>query len=70
MRLTPDERGVVQRTEAIRWLRKNFQVGAAGVVYFAEDIKTDSIDKLMFMEKSSLLNLLNEIAKNRFELLL
>ena len=52
MRLTPDERGVVQRNEAIRWLRKNFQVGAAGVVYFAEDHNTYSVELFSEISKT------------------
>jgi len=37
-------RGVFQRNEALSWLRNNFQKGDPGVVYFADDDNTYSIE--------------------------
>lgn len=43
---------MVQRNEAIRWLRKNFQVEAAGVVYFADDHNIYSVDLFSEISKT------------------
>ncbi|MCL4146533.1 UNVERIFIED_CONTAM: hypothetical protein GTU68_058193 [Idotea baltica] len=37
-------RGVLQRNEGIRWLRENFSPSATGVVYFADDDNTYSVE--------------------------
>jgi len=37
-------RGVFQRNEALAWLRNNFKVGEAGVVYFADDDNAYSVE--------------------------
>ena len=50
MKLKPEDphwskpRGVFQRNEAISFLRNNFKVGDAGVVYFADDDNAYSLD--------------------------
>eukprot|EP00090_Calanus_glacialis_P016890 TRINITY_DN26435_c0_g1_i1.p1 TRINITY_DN26435_c0_g1~~TRINITY_DN26435_c0_g1_i1.p1 ORF type:complete len:331 (-),score=31.61 TRINITY_DN26435_c0_g1_i1:73-1065(-) len=43
-------RGVFQRNEAIGWIRNNFQAGEPGVVYFADDDNSYSIE--LFQEIS------------------
>ena len=37
-------RGVVQRNEALAWLRNNFKAGDEGVVYFADDDNAYSVE--------------------------
>ena len=50
MKLKPEDphwskpRGVFQRNEAISFLRNNFKVGDAGVVYFADDDNAYSVE--------------------------